>query len=383
MINDLLKKRNISKEDFLDYLKQQSKYLINMYESFDNEYHNFYMSLIQELVGDMSDGNVPRFIVVDNNQIDYKSDLFYKVGIDQFLIEAQFDLRDTLRVGINGQGNNPNFPLDDDYIDKLKKYKKPYYFLSYNNFSKKHRLYFLQESIKRNFFDKGIISFRDPENQIHPKLAYRSIIGRADDRFIDDLSGLLDFNFIEKEISKILPLELDPVENSDPDSDDVAISDFGVYHLKRRRSFRRDRYVHPPHITDSYFNVVCESKFSKDNILFVTEKTYKAVLLQPFIILGSPFTLKKIRSYGFETFPELFDESYDSIVSRSERIQFIIKEIERVCNLNKDELHDIYLKILPKVIHNQQHFLNMDIKDLVFDAWNKIFIGHTGTYEYE
>jgi len=123
MINDLLKKRNISKDDFLTYLNQQSKYLINIYESYDNEYHNFYMSLIQELVGDMSDGNVPRFIVVDNNQIDYKSDLFYKVGIDQFLIEAQFDLRDTLRVGINGQGNNPNFPLDDNFIDKLKSLK--------------------------------------------------------------------------------------------------------------------------------------------------------------------------------------------------------------------------------------------------------------------
>jgi hypothetical protein len=372
MIDDLLKKRNISKGDLFTYLNQQSKYLINIYESHDNEYHNFYMNLIQELVGDMSDGLVPKFIVVDNNQIDHKSDLFYKVGIDQFLIEAQFDLRDTLRVGVDGKGNNPNFPLDDNYIDKLKKYKKPYYFLSYNNFPKKHRLYFLQESIKRNFFDKGIISFRDPDTQIYPEL--------DDDQFIDNFYGLLDFNFIGNEISKILPLELDTVENSDG-SGSGGISDFGVYHPGRKRSFRRDRYVHPPHITDSYFNVVCESIFSKDNNLFITEKTYKAVLLQPFIILGSPFTLKKIRSYGFETFPELFDESYDSIVSPGERIQFIIKEIEKVCSLNKDELHDIYLKILPKVIHNQQHFLNMDIKDLVFDVWNKIFIDQTGTYE--
>ena len=78
---------------------------------------------------------------------------------------------------------------------------------------------------------------------------------------------------------------------------------------------------------------------------------------------------------------QYIDESYDSIVSPGERIQFIIKEIEKVCSLNKDELHDIYLKILPKVIHNQQHFLNMDIKDLVFDVWNKIFIDQTGTYE--
>ncbi len=368
--NEYFLKKGTTEDEFHTYLNQKFKYFINLYEACSNEEHKFYMDILQEIVGKWSSGENPRFVVVDNNQIDYKSDLFYKIGIDQFLIEAQFDLRDTLRVGVDGKGNNPNFPLYDNYIDKLKKYKKPYYFLSYNNFPKKHRLYFLQESIKRNFFDKGIISFRDPENQIYPEL---------DDGFIGNFHGLLDFNFIGNEISKILPLELDPVENPDG-SGSGGISDFGVYHSGRKRSFRRDRYVHPPHITDSYFNVVCESIFSKDNNLFITEKTYKAVLLQPFIILGSPFTLKKIRSYGFETFPELFDESYDSIVSPSERIQFIIKEIEKVCSLNKDELHDIYLKILPKVIHNQQHFLNMDIKDLVFDAWNKMFMGRSGTY---
>ena len=51
----------------------------------------------------------------------------------------------------------------------------------------------------------------------------------------------------------------------------------------------------------------------------ITEKPFKPLLcFQPFIVLGPVGALQLIREYGFETFPGLFDESYDeAATSRS------------------------------------------------------------------
>ena len=62
--------------------------------------------------------------------------------------------------------------------------------------------------------------------------------------------------------------------------------------------------------------------------------------------------------YGFETYPELFDESYDLIENPMKRIDFIIDEIERLCNMSKNELEKIYKSVLWKIEHNRKIILN-------------------------
>ena len=97
----------------------------------------------------------------------------------------------------------------------------------------------------------------------------------------------------------------------------------------------------------------------------LSEKTFKAMLLNPFIILGGYHSLNRLHELGFKTFPELFDESYDNIFDPKERYNKIFSNILNVCNMTENKLNDLYHSVLvDKVKYNQQLYLNYDRKSL-------------------
>lgn len=57
---------------------------------------------------------------------------------------------------------------------------------------------------------------------------------------------------------------------------------------------------------------------------------------RPFIIVGNKGTLAHLHSLGFETFPHIFDESYDNLDDQY-RMQHILSQIN---NIDKNVLHD-------------------------------------------
>jgi len=136
-----------------------------------------------------------------------------------------------------------------------------------------------------------------------------------------------------------------------------------------------DRPVDISHIENSYFNIITESYMynkslpqSHKTIFEMSEKTYKALNCQPFIHLGSYGVLKYMRSMGYKTFSELFDESYDEVVNHTERILSVIESIEKVCKMDETKFHDIYTNdIIPKVIHNRKLVNSKEIKLKVWD----------------
>ena len=126
------------------------------------------------------------------------------------------------------------------------------------------------------------------------------------------------------------------------------------------------------YVNDSYVNVVTET-YPDCNILhippegrvtdiygdlFITEKTCKALISQPFIVVGNHGTLKKLREWGFETYPELFDESYDLIEDGHERIKFIFEEVKKLCFMDIKELKEIYKSVIWKIKHNRDVMKN-------------------------
>jgi len=122
-------------------------------------------------------------------------------------------------------------------------------------------------------------------------------------------------------------------------------------------------------VKKSYFNLVTEThhEICLDNDgMHITEKTYKALISQPFIIVGQYGHLKKLREWGFKTYPELFDESYDLIENPKERIDFIINEVERVCNMDKNELEKIYNSVIWKVEHNKKIMMEFPIDEFAY-----------------
>lgn len=99
----------------------------------------------------------------------------------------------------------------------------------------------------------------------------------------------------------------------------------------------------------------------------VSEKTYKPIRSgMPFIIFTSkPGILKHLRSLGFKTFDPIINESYDHHIFEkncddakslknqyNKRIRRLLKELNRLCRLSRDELIELWEKCRPIVQHN-------------------------------
>jgi hypothetical protein len=115
------------------------------------------------------------------------------------------------------------------------------------------------------------------------------------------------------------------------------------------------RFFNKKWYDDTYFSLVAES-MAQEPGLFITEKTFKPIAYyHPFMILGQVNVLSYLRSQGFETFDNLFDESYDTEPNVMNRITKIIDNIK---NFNQVE-YDSNTK--SKLIHNYNLFFNKDL----------------------
>ena len=74
----------------------------------------------------------------------------------------------------------------------------------------------------------------------------------------------------------------------------------------------------------------------------------------PFIVYGSPYTLKNLRELGFKTFSPYIDESYDEVISPFRRMQKITKEVKRLCSMSKEDLHKWYYGMLDILERNRE-----------------------------
>jgi hypothetical protein len=90
----------------------------------------------------------------------------------------------------------------------------------------------------------------------------------------------------------------------------------------------------------------------------LTEKTFKPIALgMPFMIVGTQGSLKYLRSYGFRTFGDLWDESYDDEPDDSKRIQKIAQVLKLLDGL-EEHRQDIFESAQEIIEHNWNHFYN-------------------------
>lgn len=225
----------------------------------------------------------------------------------------------------NGQSLDVVYEQDVDYsipIETELTVKRNKYFLNLNrNSSRFHRPQFVLELIKNKLFDKGLISllqtpefdewaerFGNEEYKSLIKDKYPFVVDYEDERFV---SGM--HNFFTK----------------------------------------KDMWM------DTYFSIVSETS-SNDNWIFITEKTVRPMIYyHPFIMWGNPGTLDVLRRYGFKTFPEFFDESYDLIENKNIRLEMVIENVKRLCDLPLKEIHKMYISVIPKLIHNHQLLMKL------------------------
>jgi hypothetical protein len=92
---------------------------------------------------------------------------------------------------------------------------------------------------------------------------------------------------------------------------------------------------------DSYFSIVSETNFHKNESRFLTEKTFKAVQFKhPFILISPPHSLEFFREKGYKSFYPFVDESYDLEENDEKRLLMVLAETKRLCNLTDGEVEE-------------------------------------------
>lgn len=114
----------------------------------------------------------------------------------------------------------------------------------------------------------------------------------------------------------------------------------------------------PEHYDDAYVNLVIETLYDAEqsNGSFLTEKTFKPIRhAQPFVIFGTPHSLKTLKDLGYRTFDHAINNEYD--VETHNTLRFF-KTINTVKQINDSDLHRIYTDCRDDLIHNQELFLS-------------------------
>ena len=100
----------------------------------------------------------------------------------------------------------------------------------------------------------------------------------------------------------------------------------------------------------------------------LTEKTFKAIALEmPFVLVAPAGSLEYLRSYGFKTFGNIFDESYDTETDDIRRIEKVTKLLKELNDLSVAERQAIHRACLPVVQHNFEHFYGRGFSDILWE----------------
>jgi hypothetical protein len=103
------------------------------------------------------------------------------------------------------------------------------------------------------------------------------------------------------------------------------------------------------------WHIVTETVFYHDK-LHLTEKIFKPIVAQrPFMLAAAPGNLAYLKSYGFQTFDQWIDESYDNIQDPDQRLQAIVNQTQRLCAMSDSDLREMHQEMQPVLEHNFDH----------------------------
>jgi len=113
------------------------------------------------------------------------------------------------------------------------------------------------------------------------------------------------------------------------------------------------------------FEVVLETLFD-DSRLQLTEKSLRPIAVgQPFILAATHGSLEYLRSYGFQTFSDVINESYDLIEDPYDRLIAIVQEMKRISNWTNVEKQQNLIKLQQITQHNRRHFFSNKFSELI------------------
>jgi hypothetical protein len=266
-----------------------------------------------DMIFDKTIQNTNKIIFIDSNL------RYEKIYTLNYFIEDAFYSKNTFYNVKNSLG----YVSKQISVDELDRYKTKK-FISFNrNTDKMHRLFLLNEYINGNYKD-----------------SYFSFLMK-----ISEYADEFNKNNI-KEFNNYLPIELDTHDIVDKNSFSVT------------NTFKKELFL------NSCINIVTESSFI-NNELFLSEKIIKPIVsYQPFIVFGPYGYLEELKKYGFKTFSEFWDESYDTIEPTHDRIDVLIQLVRDLNKLSIDEMNKLYQKTKDICIYNRDLFYSLQIDTL-------------------
>jgi hypothetical protein len=205
-------------------------------------------------------------------------------------------------------------------LEGKKTYSK--HFLLLNRRWRIHRPTLVALLVSKNLLDKGYVSLGANDQNLDWDMAYDVIVeNNKNNKFITST--------LESNKEKILSLNDFTLDTENFENKQIEINPL------------LDQYYE-----NSFMSIVTETYFYNWNTLFLSEKTFKPIAYkQPFILVSIPYSLQFLKELGYKTFHPFIDESYDLEIDDAKRMEMIVLEIERICNLSDKELKELSLKV--------------------------------------
>lgn len=280
----------------------------------------------------------------------YQRTLRFKLSDEEF--GERFCGRD-IAINYEFEGHSSDYKKWLLNLDNVE--PRPYTFLSYAGNLPAHKLLLLSELYRKKLDKYCLISALNIDNNKIDTLRENvrtfhsnGIKSLEESKILDMLPIYLD---VDRELSKS---ELVGFDVSPPDGE--GSSEIGDSQPKKF------------HWNQTYFYLANETSFDCARIT----SHIKFAILHPIIFNAGAGTLRLFKSWGFKSFPNVFDESYDDIKDDITRHNFVLSEIERICLLSKKDKHELYLKSIPTIKYNQDIFINFDIKKLTLGMFNQL-----------
>ena len=119
--------------------------------------------------------------------------------------------------------------------------------------------------------------------------------------------------------------------------------------------------------------IVLETLFDDDR-LHLTEKTLRPIACgHPFILVATQGSLEYLRSYGFKTFHNIIDETYDTIADPAQRLEAVLIEMKRIATLPHDAKQQVYNSLRSIAAYNQQRFFSTEWHDQLINEFKQNF----------
>jgi hypothetical protein len=209
-------------------------------------------------------------------------------------------------------------------------YKKEFLFDFLPGLKKSHREFVFNSLTLSGLVDKSIVSIYNVDN-VDQRLQWG----------FDYQTAVLEKNDLE-EFSKI------------KNNNEISSTAVDTIKYKSGLSAWASSLVPWKIYENSYYSLVTES--NADGYNFITEKTAKPLLAKRlFVVFSSQYHLATLKKWGYKTFSDVIDESYDLEPDYNKRMRMAWEQVEYLATLDPNT---VLAQLTPVFEHNHQLILD-------------------------